>query len=659
MKSKFYLQPLTAAICVACYSGSAWAEKVISTQMAPIVATAYSGNDANGLIVHADPKNAIQPIPASDGASYLQSIVGFNAINSGAGANSDVTFRGMFGSRIKIVTDGTENLGACPSRMDSPTTYIAPESYDEITLIKGPQTVQYANTGSAATVLFERKPERFTENEHYRGQASILYGSFGRWDQNLETAVGDETKYIRFNANRSISDDYKDGAGQTVRSNWERWNTDVALGWTPDANTWLELNAGTGDGEVAYAGRAMDGSQFKRQSLGLRFEKTNISDVIEKIEGQVNYNYNNHIMDNYSLRTPPPTGKRAMQVTRRTVNSRLAMTTNWGEQFSLKSGIDSQFNKHGGGMISMNMPITEDMKFQSYGLFNELTYHINDDNQLISGLRFDRVDITSIKTNRERKKTLPSGFIRFENALPEHGLKNYIGVGYVERTPDYWELFRTNYRGVAANTFEQLKSEKTVQLDLGAQFEHGAWNAWTSAYVGHIKDFILMSYQGSVVNSNNVDANIAGAEAGLGYQFTDQLKADVSAMYAWGENTTDSTPLAQIAPLEARFNLNYVTEKYSLGALWRVVAPQNRISLNQGNIVGYDIGKSKGFATLALNATYKVMDNVDFSVGIDNVFNKNYAEHLNKLGVGLDGQVATEQFNNVGRNYWMRMNMKF
>jgi hypothetical protein len=41
------------------------------------------------------------------------------------------------------------------------------------------------------------------------------------------------------------------------------------------------------------------------QLMGLRFEKKNITDVIKKIEGQVNYSYNDHIMDNFSLRTPP------------------------------------------------------------------------------------------------------------------------------------------------------------------------------------------------------------------------------------------------------------------------------------------------------------------------------------------------------------------
>ncbi|WCE61409.1 hypothetical protein PL331_18345 [Acinetobacter baumannii] len=44
--------------------------------LAPIVVTAQQGNDANGLIVHADPKQPIQPVPATDGADYLQSIMG-------------------------------------------------------------------------------------------------------------------------------------------------------------------------------------------------------------------------------------------------------------------------------------------------------------------------------------------------------------------------------------------------------------------------------------------------------------------------------------------------------------------------------------------------------------------------------------------------------
>ena len=668
----FFLQPLAAAISLACFSSVVFAAEADSAHiLAPIVVTAQQGNDAHGLIVHADPKQPTQPIPAVDGAAYLQSIVGFNQIKNG-GANGDVTFRGMFGSRIKILTDGTENLGACPSRMDNPASYVSPESYDKITVVKGPQTVQYAHTGSAATVIFEREPEQLTSAKPYRGQASVMLGSYGRLDQNVEAAVGDETKYARLNANRSIADSYQDGAGNTVPSDWEKWNADLALGWTPNEDTWVELKGGKSDGEAVYAGRPMDGSKFARESLGLHVEKKNISEVIKKVEAQVDYSYNDHVMDNFSLRKFNPADGMSMpmasNVARRTLNARVAMTQDWGK-LQLISGIDSQKNEHtkrSGSLMSpyQNKARVGDMDFESYGAFGELSYAFNDQHKLVTGARVDQAKIDNLAIDTERKETLPSGFIRIESELAEH-VKTYAGLGYVERVPDYWELFSTKYHQSTGTTFADLENEKTAQFDAGYQYEQGAFKSWASVYAGLIQDYILVAYTptGSMgrleAKSRNVDATIAGAEAGVAYQLTDQIQADISAMYAWGENTTDHTALPQIAPLEGRFNLRYVQEKYNLGLLWRVVAAQDRTSYREGNIIGYDLEDSKGFGTLSLNGTYNIQKDLDLSVGIDNVLNKNYAEHLNKLGVGVDGQVGTEQFNNTGRNYWARISMKF
>lgn len=40
-----------------------------------------------------------------------------------------------------------------------------------------------------------------------------------------------------------VADSYKGGNGTTVPSDWERWNADVALGWTPDDK--YEINLGS------------------------------------------------------------------------------------------------------------------------------------------------------------------------------------------------------------------------------------------------------------------------------------------------------------------------------------------------------------------------------------------------------------------------------
>lgn len=659
---QFLLQPITAAMLLATTSAFAETQSATdTTQMPPIVVTAQETTRSNGLIVQADPKQPIQPVPATDGADYLQSILGFNAIKNG-GTNGDVTFRGMFGSRIKMLTDGTENLGACPARMDSPTSYINPESYDRITVIKGPQTVLYATPGSAATVLFEREPEQLSADKPYRGQASVLIGSFGRLDHNIEAAVGDESKYARLNANRSVAGNYQDGNGKTVQSQWERWSTDLALGWKPTQDTWLELRGGASDGESAYAGRTMDGTQFRRESLGLHAEQKNITDVIKKVEAQIDYSYNDHVMDNFKLRTPPMMPM-AMEVTRRTINARTAVTTEWGN-FSAISGVDSQHNQHAGNMYMRDAnpipPLKRDLEYQSYGAFTEWTYTLSPETKWVAGGRIDQVKVNHAANDQQRKDTNPNAFVRIEHALPEHGLKTYAGIGYVERSPDYWEISR-----VSKGLMNYLDTEKTTQLDLGFEFEQGALTSWASAYAGLIDDFILVPYQSnpngsvSILPARSIDATIAGAEAGIGYHLTDHLQTDLSAMYAWGKNTSDGKPLPQIAPLEGRFNLRYVQDRYSLGLLWRAVAKQNRISLNEGNIVGYDIGKSKGFSTLAINAAYQYSPTLDFAVGIDNLLDKAYAEHLNKSGAALFGYAANEQFNNSGRNYWARVSMKF
>ena len=64
-------------------------------------------------------------------------------------------------------------------------------------------------------------------------------------------------------------------------------------------------------------------------------------------------------------------------------------------------------------------------------------------------------------------------------------------------------------------------------------------------------------------------------------------------------------------------------------------------------------------AMLALNASYNIMKDVNLAVGIDNVLDKTYTEHLNKAGSSGFGFASNEQFNNTSRNYWARISMKF
>lgn len=623
--------------------------------------------EVSPLTVVTNLKTPRQPVPASDGSDYLKTIPGFSQIRNG-GTNGDPVFRGMFGSRLRILTNNSEMLGACPARMDAPSSYISPESYDTLTLIKGPETVLWGPGNSAGTLRFDREPPQF-DKPGIQGSASLLAASNRRFDENADLSLGSEVGYIRLTGNKSRSNDYKDGDGNRVPSKWDKWNADVAIGWTPDKDTLLEFTAGKGDGEARYAGRSMDGSQFERESLGMRFEKSNIGEVFDKFEASAYYNYANHIMDNYTLRSPAASSMgtmdmssaMAMQLDRRTVGGRMMGTWLW-EDFQLQSGADTQLNTH---RSLDDSGWVKDARFHDYGIFSELTWYATSQSKVIGGARLDRaiVDNFTDTGSGSRTDTLPAGFLRFEHTLDSMPLMLYAGLGYTERFPDYWELFSPTYGpGGSASAFDNVKTEKTTQLDIGAQYSGDRLNAWVSAYLGRVNDFILSRYDPddtSVSEADNVDANIMGAETGFSYQLSESWKTDASLAYSWAENASDHTPLPQIPPLEARLGLNWESGNWSSGGLLRLVSSQHRVAVNEGNVVGKDFGSSAGFAIFSANVAYKATNNVKLSAGIDNLFNTDYSEHLNLAGNSAFGYSANTPVNEPGRTWWAKVNVTF
>lgn len=244
------LRALSLAVTMGCFSqGAMSASETPSSPLNPEIKTVktepvmtVSAPDISPLNVVTNLKTPRQPVSASDGSDYLKTIPGFSQIRNG-GTNGDPVFRGMFGSRLRILTNNSEMLGACPARVDAPSSYISPENFDVLTLVKGPETVLWGPGNSAGTLRFDRIPPQF-DKPGIQGSASLLAASSSRFDENADVSLGSEDGYIRLTGNKSRSGDYKDGNGDRVASKWDKWNADVAVGWTPDKDTLLEVSAG-------------------------------------------------------------------------------------------------------------------------------------------------------------------------------------------------------------------------------------------------------------------------------------------------------------------------------------------------------------------------------------------------------------------------------
>ncbi len=161
-----------------------------------------------------------------------------------------------------------------------------------------------------------------------------------------------------------------------------------------------------------------------------------------------------------------------------------------------------------------------------------------------------------------------------------------------------------------------------------------------------VRDFILFDYASNPSKARNVDARTAGFELGGSYKLAPAWTAQATVAYSWGSNRSDGTALPQMPPLEARLGLDYAQGPWTAGALWRLVAAQHRYTEDQGNVVGRDMGASSGFGVLSLHASYRVQRQLKITVGVDNLLDKTYAEHLNlagNAGFRLPGQHPAER----------------
>ena len=615
------------------------------------------------LTVVLDPKTPQQPVPANDGASFLKNVPGFNVIRKG-GTDGDPVLRGLAGSRLSVLVDGTEFHGGCGMRMDPPTAYIFPETFDRVTVIKGPQTVLYGNGNAAGVVLFERDAAVLGAPGGH-GFASLMAGSWGRLDGVLGGNYAGEKAYVHVIASHAESDDYKDGDGSEVHSFYARESLSAAAGWTPDKDTRVEFSAVGSRAEAAYADRSMHGVKFDREGYGLKLEKGNLGPVLQKVQAQVNYTYIDHVMDNYSLRTL--TGMAMVNnPDRETKSARVSGDLALAAGTQLTLGADWQTNDHAvrkaQGLAAYDyetLPRILDMETDIQGLFGELRHDLSPSQRLIAGLRLD--DWSAERhvgtATYSADATLKSGFLRYEQDLAGKPALFFVGLGHSRRPMDYWEA--STYQGLDATP---LAPEKNTQLDTGLIWKSATLSASLSAFYSKIDDYLLTWSIGSCSTASNcavynVDATRYGGEADLAWRFAPRWTLRGALAYVHGENDIRDVPLAQTPPLEGRLGLDYSSGPWTFGGVLRMVAEQDRVDVGYGNIVGQDYGPTDGFATLALNASYKPGKQLLLSVGIDNVFDKAYAEHLardNTFEAGPGTRV-----NEPGRFVWAKVNYRF
>ncbi len=627
-----------------------------------------------------DPRRGL---PGPDGAAFLGAVPGFHQVRKG-GLGGDPVLRGMAGSRLGLLADGEETPGGCGGRMDPPSVYLFPEAYDQVQVVKGPQTVRYRPGAWAGVVVFQHLPRRW-EQPGWAAAASWTLGGWARRDRFLEVQGGGPRSYLRVAGLDSRRDDYRCGAGRLVHSAYRRHGAQGALGWTPGPGQRLELRGSRGDGQAAYADRGMDATAFRRRNLGAVWEAADLSPRVGRLEARTYWTDIDHRMDNVTLRAPgaPP----GVRNPRRTTRGASLETTLLGAGADLwVLGGDALASRHdvrrGGDPRQAPVDLqarVPDAVLDTQGLYGEWTRPWGSGHRLVAGLRLDRWSARDLRerlpmgpgstrnpTARARRRlALPSGFLRGERALGRTVW--FAGLGQARRPPDYWELFPLE--GETSPSAFGLRPERATQLDLGARFEGRRLTATCSLFANRVADFILIQSgwvkstpggaRRTATVARSIQASAWGGELALEAGLGASLRAQGSLACAWGENRTDRLPLAQMPPLEARLGLDWDASAWGLGSQVRLVAPQDRVAPGQGTIAGLDLGRTPGFPVVSLHGAWRVPGRTPGLVvqaGIDNLLDRDCAEHLNRAAAPVPGYDAGScRVSEPGRSIWVRV----
>ena len=635
---------------------------------------------SSGITTRLNTKNPIQPLPTNDGASFLKVIPGFTVSRKG-GANGDAMYRGLAGSRLNFILDGMEFLGGCNFRLDSPTAYVYPETYDQARLIKGPQTVKYGNGNSSGVVLFERNADWSSGKNGY---LSGTIGSWGRADL-LTTAEYVTSKFaVEANFSHSQADDYKDGAGAEVHSQYERDSATAIFGLKLSEELEVKFDFVGSEAEAAYSDRNVDGSLFDRGSYGFKVE----SEVEEAMLSLRAYTtYIDHVMDNFSLRTTANCGSDTdnrcllMNVDRRTTGLRSDVEIELSDRVSLTVGADIKRDSHTSRNF-MNKSLSEATSFESaarirdfeseiFGIYLETEVSLSSTLDVMVGLRSDYWQADRFQnvgnTNTQSlflgddDQQLTSSFVRLEASDPTNALNGYIGFGSSRRPMDYWEA--TIFGGISANDVIAVSPEKTDQWDIGFDFSSHRISSSISVFVADVTDYILTTDNGNNDFVSNVDVNRWGGEADIRLRFAGSWEGFASLSYVRADNDTSNKPLAQTPPMEVKAGLDHSVDKWQYGFVLRYVDEQDRLDAGSGTVVGFDRSQATpSFTTVSLNLSYDISNDGYISFGIDNLLDEDYFEHISRSYTSTIFGFVTDVNSGVkepGRALWMKAGVEF
>ena len=686
---------LAAVLVIVVFSGMGLAQGVAAMD----AITIWGERGDPELITRVDP--ATMPVSAPDTADMLKSIPGANVVSNGPIAGQ-AQYRGMFGPRLNIQLDGMYVNSGGPNWMDPPLHYMPAPILDSFEVLRGIAPVSLG-TSIGGAIDAKAKTSTFTDGDAAELQADIVASGRDVSDSYaFGGLLGIANNQFRFHVIGSAEEgDDIDFKGGKIRPGEFKRNV-YGVGGAMRLGG-HELGLDFRNHKTTDAGNPslpMDTILIENDLLNFQYEG-DWGGVA--VEAQIYYSDIDHAMDNFSLRAAP--GNPMM--------FRLVETVADGLGFELKGtvdalagqitiGADGHWAEHSMDIFNPNNALFFVDNFNKaeqnrLGGFVEWRGNIAGSLSGELGVRYSHVtmdagDVSVGPVLPPPAVMLKDAFNAADHSKNDHNIDvvaqlNYdlnadvtlrLAAARKTRSPSYIERFAwlpieasagladgNNYIGDV-----NLDPEVSYEVEAGFDWENDRVYLLPRVFYRHVDDYI----QGTPVDATpgvidsplemvsavngdstplrytNVAAKIYGFDTAWGIKVMDHLRLDGIVTYVRGKRRDINDDLYRITPLRATAALSYVRQKWSVTLEGVGVASQKKISLTNGEF------SSAGHRLMNLNGMVKVMEQVKFVAGVDNVFDNLYREHLSGFNRASSSDVPVGiRLPGAGRNFFGRI----
>jgi len=591
-----------------------------------------------------------------DLADWLTSVPGAN-INSNGPITGIAQYRGLYGDRVSTSLDGHPVIGAGPNAMDTPLSYSTPLIVDSMTVYRGIAPVSAGlNTLGGAIEVKMRKAE-IMNSQTLELSGDIQAGYRSNNEAKTLSAVTNIAKgdvAVLLYGNSQTGDSMESGDGVTISpTDFDKVQFGGDIRYHKDDNE-IGLSyhyTDTNDSGTPALPMDIEYIESHRITLDGAFK-------LASWQGEWNIGYTDadHGMTNYLMRenTNPAMFRR---------NNATAETTDFSFELSkafsfgeLAFGVDGYFAVHDSVITNENNAMFKVVNFNDvednrYGIFTEWQNQF-DQTTVQLGVRLKRADSnasdvsSSMAMMNPMMKTLQDNFNNADRDVSDNNVdialssetklsetvSLYAGIGIKNRAPSYQERYlwmpMESTGGLAdGNTYIgniNLKSETAQQVDLGLTYQTKELMIAPHVFYQSIDDYI----QGTKVAGKdhlkftNVDAKLYGIDLNGYYHITDQVELSTIISYVQGERRDIDDNLYRIAPLNGQVNISYHADDWMFKSSLVMAAKQDDVSVTNNE------QKTAGYGVVNLDAQYYASNDLTLRLGIDNIFDKNYQNHL-------------------------------